>query len=171
MLFSIGVMVRYVFSDINLDLDLLRGSLENMPVVVVENLEFEREISGDLWQVRIPLAKRRDDIVEVLSVDVLRKLADGKEWYFRGTRGLYSEKAASADLIGLLGTLETDERVFNLESPFLSWSNDTNIFLFPKGLTIYDAEFFLKTDLASVDVSGVVALNDGAVIQWKKTTK
>ena len=168
-LFAVGVMVRYAFSDINLDLDLLRKSLENMPVVVIERLEFEREISGDLWLVRIPVAERQKDIVEVYSADVRRKLADGNEWLFTGLRGFFSETAESADVTGVTGTLETDERVLSLESPFLSWSNSTNIFLFPRGLIMYDAEFFLETDLASFDASGVMALNEGAVIRWKKT--
>ena len=164
-------MARYVFSDINLDLDLLRKSLENMPTVVLENLEFEREISGDMWWVRIPLAQRRDDMVEVHSVDVRRRLEDGNEWYFMGSRGFYSETAESADLTGLLGTFETDERVLNLESPFLSWSRNTEVFLFPRGLILYDAEFLLETELASLDASGVVALNEGAVIRWRKNVQ
>ena len=167
-LFSIGVMVRYVFRDISLDLDLLRESLENMPAVVMENLEFERGISGELWLVRIPLAERRNEMIEIRSVDVRRRLADGKEWFFRGARGLYSESAESADLVGLLGTLETDSLVMNLESPSVSWSKSENVFLFPKGLSLYDAEFILETDLASFDVSGVIAFNEGAVIRWRK---
>jgi len=170
-LFVIGVMIKYISSDINLDLDLLRKSLENMPAVVLENLEFEREISGDMWWVRVPLAKRQNYIVEVHSVDVRRRLADGNEWFFMGSRGLYSETAESADLTGLLGTLETGTRVLNLESPLLSWSKSTDVFLFPRGLVIYDAEFLLETKLASLDISGVVALNEGAVIRWRKITQ
>ena len=166
--FAVGVMARYVFKDINLDLDLLRERLENIPTMVVEHLEFEREISGDLWQVRVPLAKRQNDFIEVLSVDVRRRLADGKEWFFMGSRGLYSETAESADLTGLLGTLEADTRVLNLESPSLSWSRSEDVFLFPMGLTIYDAEFLLETSLASFDASGVITLSAGAVIRWKK---
>jgi len=167
-LFAISVMIRYVFKDINLNLDLLRESLENLPVIELENLEFEREISGDLWWVRIPMARRQDNIVEVRSIDVRRRLADGKEWFFMGSRGLYSETAESADLTRLLGTLETDTRVLNLEGPFLSWSKNTDVFLFPKGLVLYDSEFLLETDLASIDTSGVVELSEGAVIRWKK---
>jgi len=166
-LFGIGVMVRYVFRDINLDLDLLRESLENMPVVVMENLEFEREISGELWQVRVPVAERRDKMIELHSMDVRRKLADGKEWFFLGSRGVYSEAAESADVTRLLGTLETGARVLNLESPFLSWSRSENVFLFPMGLSIYDAELILETELASLDAQGVMELNNG-VIRWRK---
>jgi len=167
MLFGIGIMARYVFMDINLDLELLRKSLENMPVVVLENLEFEREISGGLWRVQVPVAERRDGMIELSSVDVRRRQADGKEWFFMGSRGLYSETAESADVTLLFGTMETNARVLNLESPLLSWSKNENVFLFPKGLSIYDAELILETDLASLDAQGVMELNKG-VIRWRK---
>jgi hypothetical protein len=169
-LFCVGLMVRYAFRDIRLDVDILRESLERMPQLILENLEFEREISGDLWQVRVPLVERhegREPPIEVRSVDV-RRLADDREWYFWSARGFYSEEAESADLLSLLGTLETGARVLNLESPWLSWSRDENVFLFPRGLTIYDAEFILQSDTASIDASGVVLLDKGGVIRWRK---
>lgn len=168
MLFGVGVLVRYALRDINLDIDLLRESLEKMPGLVLENLEFEREISGDLWQVQVPFAERHDGTVEVRSVDVRRWFADGKEWYFRSARGLYREKEGSAELSQLLGTLETDTRVLNLESQKLSWSEDRNEFLFPKGFTIYDDEFILKTDSASIDEAGVILLDKGGIIRWTR---
>ena len=168
-LFGLGLLIRYALRDINLDLDLLRESLERMPGIVLENMEFEREISGDLWQVRVPLAERRDGEITVSSVDVRRWLPDGKEWYFRSASGVYSEQGESADLKILLGTLETDSRVLNLESPLLSWAKDENIFLFPKGLTLYDAEFILKADLASIDENGVILLDRGGTIRWTKS--
>ena len=167
-LFGIGLLVRYAFRDISLDVDLLRESLQRMPGLVLENLEFEREISGDFWQVEIPLAERRDGMVEVRSVDIRRLLANGREWYFKGASGVYSEKEESADLYALLGTLETDVRVLNLESPRLSWSREKNDFFFPYGVTIYDSEFILTAKIASIDESGVVLLDKGGVIEWMK---
>ena len=165
--FAVGVMVWNIYSDINLDLNRLIENLENMPGLVLENLEFERQISGELWQVRVPVATRRNNIIEIRSVDVLRTLADGSEWFFMGAHGLYSEVTESADLTRLLGTLETSTRVLNLESPFLSWAMSEDVLLFPKGLILYDAEFLLETNLASLDESGTIALNEGAVIRWR----
>jgi hypothetical protein len=180
-LFGIGLLVRYAFRDISLDTDLLRESLQRMPAMILENLEFEREISGDLWLVRVPLAERRGGVVEVHSVDVSRRLENGKEWYFRSAAGFYSEKAESVDLISLLGTLETDSRVLNLESPHLSWAKTATAdgqtadgqttgsgFFFPKGLVVYDDEFLLTADVASIDEEGVILLDRGGVIKWTK---
>jgi hypothetical protein len=169
-LFGAGLLARYAFRDIALDVDLLRESLQRIPSVVLENLEFEREISGDLWQVRIPLAERRAGRVEVRSIDVSRRLGSGGEWYFRSAAGFYSEEAGSADLLALKGTMETDSRVLNLESPYLSWNSSEagGGFFFPRGLVIYDGEFFLTADMASIDEEGVILLDRGGVIRWTK---
>jgi hypothetical protein len=165
-LFGIGLLVRYALRDIRLDVDLLRESLERMPRLVLENLQFEREIGGDLWRIHVPLVERRDERIEVRSVDVRCEFADGKEWYFQSAYGVYSEKGESADLGSLLGTLETGTRVLNLESPILSWSRNDDVFLFPRGLTLYDAEFILRAGKASLDASGVVVLDEGGSIRW-----
>jgi hypothetical protein len=166
--FCVGLMIRYALRDIRLDVDLLREGLERMPGLLLENLEFEREISGDFWRVQIPWAQRSGGRVEVRSLDIHRQLADGGEWYFRSAQGVYFEEAASLDLMSLLGTLGTGSRVLNLESPRFSWSRNENEFLFPEGLTIYDAEFILRADVASLDTSGIVLLDRGGVIRWTK---
>ena len=56
---GIGILVRYVMRDLRLNVDLLRESLMRMPGIVMENLEFDREISGDRWIVRLPFAEKR----------------------------------------------------------------------------------------------------------------
>jgi hypothetical protein len=173
-LFSIALLAQYAIRDIALDVDLLRESIERVPSVVLENLEFEREISGDLWQVHIPMAERREGRVEVRSIDVTRRMENGREWYFRSAAGFYSEKAGSADLVALLGTLETDSRVLNLESPYLSWlppEMEGSGFFFPRGLTIYDSEFLLTADVASIDEEGVILLDRGGVIKWTQNMR
>jgi len=164
-------MVSYAFEDYYLNLDQLRESLENVPVVVLENLEFEREISGEMWRVKTPVAERKHDIVEFYSMDVQRRFVSGKEWFFTGSRGIYSETAESADVTDVVGTMETDTRVLNLESPFLEWTMNENLFLFPRGLVVHDPEFLLEADLASLDESGIMALNEGAVIRWRKSAE
>lgn len=168
---GVALLIRYTLRDLNLNVDLLKRSLENMPSIVLENLEFEREISGDLWQVEVPRASRRDGVIEIDSIEIRRWLQDGREWYFRSDRGKYFEMQKTAELEKLLGTLETDARVLNLESPHLLWSNEKNEFVFSKGLTIYDDEFILKTPLASIDTTGVVLLDKGGSIKWTRRTR
>jgi len=166
----IGVMAYFIAIDINRDPDYWNRTPDDQSALMMENLEFEREVSGDIWRVRTPIAERRLDIVEFHIVYVERRLASGKEWLFRGAHGLYSEAIASADVTDVVGTIETADRVLNLESPFLVWTMNENTFLFPKGVTVYDEEISLKADLASIDEYGIIALNEGAVIRWKKIT-
>ncbi len=165
---GIAVLVRYVMRDLRLDVDLLREGLLRMPGIVMENLEFDREISGDRWRVRLPLAERLGEQVTVRSIDIRRRIVSGGEWYFFGAHGVYSNDEKAAVLRGLLGTLETPTRVLNLESPSLEWREARNEFRFPSGLTLYDDEFVLETPEASMDESGVVLLEKGGTLVWTK---
>ena len=165
---GIALLVRYVMRDLSLDVDLLREGLLHMPGVVMENLEFDREVSGDRWRVRLPLAEKLGERVMVRSVDIRRRTESGGEWYFFGAQGVYSNDERAASIEGLLGTLETPTRVLNLESPRLDWREAGREFSFPLGLTLYDDEFVLRTSEASMDESGVVVLEKGGTVTWTK---
>ena len=166
---GIVVLVRFAMRDMNLDVDLLRESLMRMPGIVMENIQFSREVSGDLWHVKIPYLDRDGNVFSVKSLDVTRKISgDNGEWTFFGHEGLYSFDKAIASINGLQGRLDTKKRIWTLESPRLNWTQENNTFIFPEGLVIYDTEFLLRTPMASMDNSGVILLEQGGVIQWVK---
>ena len=169
LILGLVVLVRLAMSDMNLDVDLLRDSLMKMPGIVMENIQFAREVSGDMWRVKIPYLDRDGDTVNMRSLDIRREISNDKgEWYFFGREGVYSHDQKTASISGLLGTLDDSERVWNLESPKLDWQEKNNTFTFPEGLVIYDEEFLLRTPQASMDNSGVILLEQGGVIQWVK---
>jgi hypothetical protein len=170
--FGLVVLVRYAMRDMQLDVDLLRDSLMNMPGLIMENIQMSREVSGDMWRVKVPYLDREGNTVHLRSLDIRRILSgDNGEWYFFGREGIYSHDIKAASINGLLGTLQADTRTWNLESSQLDWQNDKTYLFFPKGLTIYDDEFVLRTKIASIDKSGVVLLEQGGVIQWVKPLK
>ena len=170
--FGLVVLVRYAMRDMQLDIDLLRDSLMNMPGLIMENIQMAREVSGDLWRVKIPYLDREGDTIHMRSLDIRRILSGDKgEWLFFGREGIYSHDIKAASINGLLGTLQADTRTWNLESNQLNWQNDKTYLFFPKGLNIYDDEFILRTKIASIDKSGVVLLEQGGVIQWVKPLK
>ena len=170
--FGLVVLVRYAMRDMQLDIDLLRDSLMNMPGLIMENIQMAREVSGDLWRVKIPYLDREGDTIHMRSLDIRHILSGDKgEWLFFGREGIYSHDIKAASINGLLGTLQADTRTWNLESNQLNWQNDKTYLFFPKGLAIYDDEFILRTKIASIDKSGVVLLEQGGVIQWVKPLK
>ena len=165
--FGLVVLVRYAMRDINLDVDLLRESLLNMPGLVMENIQMAREISGDMWRVKVPYLDREGNTIHLRSLDIRRIISgDGGEWYFFGREGIYSHDIKAASITGLLGTLEAQTRTLNLESSRLNWQESRDELVFPEGLTLYDDEFLLRTTTASIDKKGVILLEKGGVIQW-----
>ena len=170
--FGIITLVKYALSDMNLDVDLLRESLFNMPGIVMENIRFSREISGDLWQVRLPYLEQRDKAVNFRSADIKRTISGDKgQWTFFGKSGIYSNDEKTASISDLTGSLQENNRTWLLESPNLTWKNENNTFIFPHGLTIHDDEFYLSTPIASTDNSRVILLQHGGVIKWRKPGK
>ena len=166
---GIIILARYAMRDMNLDVDLLRESLMKMPGLVLENINFSLEVSGDLWRIKIPYLERDGNLFSVKSLDVVREISgDNGEWKFIGDEGIYSYDKQVASVKGLHGTLDSKTRVWNLESPKLNWTQKNNTFVFPEGLVIYDSEVLLRTPLASMDNSGVILLEQGGVIQWVK---
>lgn len=172
------ILVRYAMSDMKLDIDVLREGLMNMPGVVMQNIHFEREISGDIWRVKIPMLEQivnassdrnpLNGAVLLRSADVHRKMQSGGEWYFFGAEGVYSNDVKAVEVRGMLGTIEDNGRVWNIESPRLLWADGAGEFIFPNGFTIYDHEFSLETSRASMDESGVVLIEGGGILQWTK---
>lgn len=165
---SIITLVKYAISDMNLDVDLLRESLLNMPGIIMENIRFSREISGDLWQIRLPYLEQRDKTVNFHSADIKRILSGDKgQWSFFGTSGIYSDDEKTASIYDLKGSLQDESRSWVLESPVITWQEKNNTLFFPKGLTIHDSEFSLNTPIASTDNSRVILLQHGGVIRWQ----
>lgn len=170
--FGLVAVVRYAIRDMQLDVDLLRESLLNMPGLVMENIQMAREISGDMWRVRLPYLDREGNTVRLRSLDIRRQLSGDKgEWYFFGREGIYSHDIKAASISGLLGTLENDGRTWNLESSRLDWQESKDLLIFPEGLVIYDDEFMLRTPEAGIGKNGVILLEKGGVIQWVKPLK
>ena len=170
--FGIITLVKYALSDMNLDVDLLRESLLNMPGIVMENIRFSRTVSGDLWQVKLPYLEQRDKAVNFLSADIKRTISGDKgQWTFFGKSGIYSDDEKTASISDLTGSLQENNRNWLLESPNLTWQDENNTFIFPHGLTIHDDEFNLSTPIASTDNSRVILLQHGGVIKWRNTGK
>lgn len=162
-------LVQYAISDMNLDVDLLRESLLNMPGMVMENIRFSREISGDVWRVRLPYVEEREKTLVFMSADISRTLSgDRGRWSFFGKSGTYSDDAKTASIFDLTGILQENNRTWILESPQFTWQDKNTTFIFPEGLTIHDEEFSLVTPIASTDNSRVILLQHGGVIKWRK---
>ncbi len=166
------VLVRFAMRDMELDVDVLRESIMNLPAVIMENIQLSREVSGDMWRIKIPYLDRDGDVVNVKSLDIRRQISGDKgEWYFFGREGIYSHDVKEASITDLLGTLKDENRTWKLEGKRLNWQEKNNTLTFPEGLTIYDEELSLNAPNASIDNRGVILLDHGGVIQWLKPLK
>lgn len=173
-LFILGfvMLVQFAVRDMKLDVDLLRESLMKIPGLIMENISMSREISGDIWRVKIPYLEQEGSTVNLKSIDIKREISgDNREWNFFGQTGIYSHDERAASINDLTGTLETEKRTWTIESKKLNWQEEKNTLIFPEGLKIYDEEFSLNTPNASMDNTGVILLQKGGVIRWVRPRK
>lgn len=169
---ALVVLVDFARRDMQLDVDLLRESLMNIPGTAMENIEMAREISGDTWNVKVPYMQQEGNRIELQSIDLTRQMSGDKgEWYFFGHEGTYSNDTQEMRVNRLLGTIEASGRTWNVEGSKMDWQAGKNDFVFPEGLTVYDSEFLIQTKEASMDRNGVILLQKGGVIKWIKPSE
>ncbi len=169
---SFFAIVMSVRRDMNLNIDLLRESLNKLPDLAFENITMSREVSGDVWDVHIPLVSQESMHLKLQSLDITRTLHDNAgQWYFFGQEGIYSHDEQAASINGLTGTFQ-DDKGHNLKllSPVVNWQAGQNALVFNDGLTVYDNEFKLTGNQASIDQKGVILLQHGGVIEWGKSS-
>ena len=170
--FGLVMLVDFARRDMKLDLEYLRETLMNLPGMVMENIHMSREISGDVWSVNIPYLEQDGNTITMTSLDITRKMSgDSGEWYFFGREGIYSRDTRQAGINGLLGTLETDTRTLNLESQKLTWQDGDDSLKLSDGIMLYDNEFMLQAEEASIDRDGMILLQKGGVIKWVKPSE
>ena len=164
------MIIGAIRHDMNLDIDVLRDKLNELPDLAFENIHMTREISGDLWKVNIPLVSQEDLHLKLQSLDISRTLENNKgEWLFFGREGIYSHDQQLARINDLTGTLNNGLRELKIKSPGVNWSAIKNALEFPNGLTVYDDALILSTSKASLDKTGVILLNQGGVIKWSRS--
>ncbi len=166
------MIITSIRHDLHLDVDMLRESLSTLPDLAFENIKMTREISGDLWSVKIPRVSQEKMHLKLQSLDISRTLENNKgEWLFFGREGVYSHDQQAAKINDLTGTLSNGKRILNFESPGVNWNGHQNEIEFPDGLVVYDEAVSLSTSQASLDKDGVILLNQGGVIEWSRSSK
>ncbi len=165
------LVVRSARKDLKLDVDLLRASLSKIPTLIMENIQISREISGDLWSVKIPyMGQEHGNYAFMRSLDIKRKIAgDAGEWEFFGREGIYSHDEKAAEASDLIGKMEERDQKWMLNTPKVYWKDGKEELIFPDGLKIYNDEITVETPFASVDKNGVILLRRGGIIKWQNT--
>ena len=151
--------------DLNLIVNL---SAEDLPDVMVENLDFRRVIDGRDWRVRARTAAHDSGSITAGSIDILVTERDsGEAARFHALSGEIAEDSGDAALYGVRGALAARGRSLDVSAPRADYSGADKIWALSGGVLVQDHEVRLKGDTARISLEGVLSIDTEVEARWK----
>ena len=161
---AICLAAFYLWRDLNLP---VTAVLERLPDVVVENLNFRREVGGREWQVVAVTAEHEGDAVKASSIDLLiRDEAANRRTGLRAVSGDFSQETSDVTLHSIDGVLFHADGSVDMTAPFARYDSGTDTWIFPQGIEMRDGETRLTGETATVTPEGVFTVERGATLLW-----
>jgi hypothetical protein len=157
----------YVRRDMGLKPDL---TLEALPDVSVENLDFRRVIGSREWHLKASRAEHDEGLIKAFLMEIdVTEPESGKGMRLNAARGEFAEKAEknySLEARSLDGILLLDGRSMDFLAPSANYERSTDIWSFNEGIELWDDESLIKGGAAVIDSNGVLAIRKGAYASW-----
>lgn len=161
---AIGLAAFYMWRDLNLPVNMV---FEKLPDVVVENLNFRREVEGREWQVAAVMAEREDNVVKASSIDLsIQDEVEGRRTDLRAVSGDFSEETSDVTLHSIDGVLSHSGGSVDMTAPFARYDSETGVWFFSQGIEMWDEDTRLTGEMATVTPEGVFTVERGAKILW-----
>lgn len=136
--------------------------------VLIENLELEREISGDLFQVKAKEARKmQDERVEASSLDVGATLGGGGRWKMRAASGSL-ETSGEIRLSEVIATNLRQGQDLDLEAKTVRWDTERRLWDLEGGITVRQGNLQAGGKNGVADPNGRVTLSGEAWATWQK---
>ena len=161
---AVGVTGFYFWRDLNLPLNTV---FEKLPEVVVENLNFQRDIDGRTWQVVARSAEHEEGVVRALSIDL--SISDDKtsrRTEIKAVSGDFAQATSDVTLHVIDGTLFLPESSVDMTAPLAQYNSTESSWRFSEGFEMWDEDTRLTGDDAIVTSEGLFIVERGARILW-----
>ena len=159
-------LISYLIHDVKLNVEIIKLGISDVPEIRLENIKFERDISGSHWKINIPSLERQRGVVRISSIDVFRELSHGAMWEIRGNDGEYIESSEIAEFNDISGLIEVDGQVFKLYAPCILWEKSGDLVTFSKGFAIRGEFSSISADKAKVEAGNLITIEEGGEIIW-----
>jgi hypothetical protein len=136
--------------------------------VLIENLQLEREISGDLFRVQAKEARKlQDERVEASSLDVDANLRSGDRWQMRAASGSL-ETHGEIRLSDVFATNLRKGPDLDLEAKTVRWNPERRRWDLEGGITLRQGDMRAGGNSGMADPNGRVTLSGEAWATWQK---
>lgn len=158
-----AVGVYYVWRDLHLDV------IKNAPLpdVVVENLDLERVINGDKWQLKSPRVEHKDGIVYGDSMDVVITSPKGRVSRIKAEKGVFTRANNDLTLENADGVMSEKGKTYNLKSGKVFYSDAKKNWHFSDGIDLTMGNLNISGQDGYYDTkSGDCRITNGGRITW-----
>ena len=153
------------------DLDLANGtSRSKLPDIIVERLDFTRDINGREWRVKIAEGESESGVIKARSIDIdVREAAAKRSSRVLAERGKFAPENSKVWLWNIDGVVSLEDRSVDFIAARADYDTSSDIWFFSEGISVSDDKVHVEGGTAKIDSSGILNLGKGARIHWKKT--
>jgi hypothetical protein len=145
-----------------------RVKFEDLPDVLVENLDFMRTIGNREWRLRAVSAENDSGLIKVKGMYVNVREPDSlREIAINAADGEFMEGASSFGARSVDGVVFLGDRSMDISAPTVSYDSLADMWSFEDGVELWDDDSFIRGGRAALASGGVLSLDKGAYARWK----
>lgn len=142
-------------------------SLDNLPDVSVENLDFRRSIKSRDWRLRASKAEHDGGLIQVFEMKIdVTEPDSGRGIFLNAASGRFNEKDDFLGARSIDGILTLDGRSVDVLAPSADYERSADIWFFNEGIELWDSGSYIKGGAAAMQSGGVLAIRKGAYASW-----
>jgi hypothetical protein len=141
---------------------------EDLPDVLVENLDFMRTIGNREWRVRASSAENDSGLIKIMGMRInVRETGARGEIAINAAEGEYAEGSSSFEARSVYGVIFLGDRSLDVLAPVASYESSTDVLSFHDGVELWDDDSFIRGGAAALASNGVLSLDKGAYARWR----
>lgn len=164
-LVAAGVFGFYFQRDLNLS---QRKIPKNLPDIVVEKLDFRREIADREWHIVAESAEHESGMIRANSMDLtVSEAKSGRVARMFARSGDFSRTGGDVRLASIDGLLYSSGRSIDVMASRARFDSSNDVWVFDNGLIIQDRDAHIEGESAKITREGVFRIERGAYARWK----
>jgi lipopolysaccharide assembly outer membrane protein LptD (OstA) len=161
-----AVIVVFFWRDLNLANRV--GNIQ-LPDIIVENIEIERDINGKRWKLSSPRVEHRDGLFYGDSLDIKITESDGKYTRISADNGVFTKANNDIEMTGANALMKHKDGEFSLKAGRVEFKAETEQWFFSGGVILTDRKIKVEGKEGVYDAkSGKCIVSEGGVITWKE---
>ncbi len=161
-----AVIIAFLWRDLNLA---NRAGDIDLPDIIVENIEIDREINGKQWRLVSPRVEHREGIFYGDSLDVTITDPAGNITRVNAEKGVFTRASNDVEMTGADAFVKDKNGEFTLTAGRAEFKAETEQWFFSDGVILTDGKIKVEGKEGIYDTQrGKCIISNGGVITWKE---